>query len=81
MRFRPTEVVSADELESIHDASLRILSEIGMNFLDAGSRERLAAAGATVDGERVRFDPEMVVELIRTCPPSSGCTRGTRRTR
>ena len=68
MRFRPTEVVSADELESIHDASLRILSEIGMNFLDAGSRERLAAAGATVDGERVRFDPAMVVEVIRTCP-------------
>ena len=68
MRFTPTEVVSADELESIHDASLRILAEIGMNFLDAGARERLADAGATVDGERVRFDPEMVVELIRTCP-------------
>ncbi len=47
MRFTPTEVVSADELESIHDASLRILAEIGMNFLDAGARERLAAAGAT----------------------------------
>ena len=47
MRFRPTEVVSADELESIHDASLRILAEIGMDFLDAGSRELLAAAGAT----------------------------------
>ena len=68
MRFAPTEVVSADELEAIHDASLRILAEIGMNFLDAGARERLAAAGASIDGERVRFDPEMVVELIRTCP-------------
>ena len=34
----PTEVVSADELESIHDASLRILAEIGMNFLDAEAR-------------------------------------------
>ncbi len=70
MRYRPTEVVSADELESIHHASLRILAEIGMNFLDAGSRERLAAAGASVDGDRVRFDPDMVVETIRTCPSS-----------
>ena len=70
MRYRPTEVVSADELESIHVASLRILAEIGMDFLDAEARDLLATAGADVeaDGERVRFDPEMVVETIRTCP-------------
>ena len=68
MRFRPTEVVSADELEAIHDASLAILRDIGMNFLDADSRQRLAAAGASVDGDRVRFDPAMVLELIATCP-------------
>ncbi|MDQ3738413.1 MAG: trimethylamine methyltransferase family protein [Actinomycetota bacterium] len=68
MRYRPTEVVSADELESIHQASLRILSEIGMNFLDPEARQLLVAAGATVDDERVRFDPAMVTECIRTCP-------------
>ena len=62
LRYGPTEVVSADELEAIHDASLRILAEIGMNFLDPESRDLLAAAGAEVDGERVRFDPDMVVE-------------------
>ena len=32
----PTEVLSADELESIHRASLRVLAEIGMDFLDDG---------------------------------------------
>ena len=72
MRYPPTEVVSADELESIHHASLRILAEIGMNFLDPESRRRLASAGATVgangDSDRVRFDPAMVEETIRTCP-------------
>jgi len=70
--YRPTEVLSADELESIHDASLRILSEIGMDFLDAGARERLAAAGADVDpgSERVRFDPAMVVQTVRAAPAS-----------
>ena len=36
MRYRPTEVVSADELEAIHSGSLRVLAEIGMDFLDAG---------------------------------------------
>ncbi|HEY8636570.1 MAG TPA: trimethylamine methyltransferase family protein [Candidatus Limnocylindrales bacterium] len=70
MRYRPTEVISADELESIHTGSLRVLSEIGMDFLDADAREVLRAAGAQVepDSARVRFDPAMVTELIRTAP-------------
>ena len=70
MRYKPTEVVSADELESIHLGSLRVLSEIGMDFLDADAREVLRGAGAEVepDSQRVRFDPAMVTELIRTAP-------------
>ncbi|MGH9271984.1 MAG: trimethylamine methyltransferase family protein, partial [Ilumatobacteraceae bacterium] len=62
LRYRPTEVVSEDELEAIHVAALRVLSDIGMNFLDPESRDLLRDAGASIDGERVRFDPEMVVE-------------------
>ena len=61
MRYRPTEVVSADELESIHDASLQVLEEIGMDFLDEETRDLLAAAGARVEPgtQRVRFDRDM----------------------
>ncbi|MBA3796857.1 MAG: trimethylamine methyltransferase family protein [Chloroflexi bacterium] len=72
MRYRPTEAVSTDELESIHEASLRILEEIGMDFLDGEARGHLAAAGATVESgsERVRFDRAMVTERIRTAPSS-----------
>ena len=68
--YRPVEVLSADELEAIHEASLRVLSEIGMDFLDAEAREVLRAAGAeTAEGsQRVRFDPAMVTERIRTAP-------------
>ena len=70
MPYRPTEVVSADELESIHLASLRVLAEIGIDFLDEGARGRLAAAGARTEpgSLRVRFDPDMVTETIRTAP-------------
>ncbi|MEO5886017.1 MAG: trimethylamine methyltransferase family protein [Candidatus Limnocylindrales bacterium] len=70
MRYRPTEVVSADELESIHDASLGILEEIGMDFLDPEARDLLRSAGARVEpgSERVRFDRAMVEERIRTAP-------------
>jgi trimethylamine--corrinoid protein Co-methyltransferase len=72
MRYRPTEVVSADELESIHLASLRILEEIGMDFLDEEARDLLVGAGATVEAgtQRVRFDRDMVLEKIRTAPSS-----------
>jgi hypothetical protein len=70
MHMRPTELLSADELESIHTGSLRVLSEIGMDFLDVDARDVLRAAGASVtpDSQRVRFDPEMVNELIKTAP-------------
>jgi trimethylamine--corrinoid protein Co-methyltransferase len=71
MPYPPTPVISTDELESIHLASLRVLSEIGMDFLDADAREVLRRAGAEVtDGsQRVRFDPAMVTGVITTAPP------------
>ncbi len=70
MRYQPTLVLSEDEIESIHVASLRVLSEIGMDFLDDGARTLLKDAGADVrpGSERVRFDPAMVEERIRTAP-------------
>jgi trimethylamine--corrinoid protein Co-methyltransferase len=72
LRIRPTEILSADEIESIHRASLRVLSELGMDFLDPDAREALRAAGAETspDTQRVRFDPDMVSERIATAPSS-----------
>ncbi len=66
--FAPTAVVSDDELESIHESSLLVLRDVGMDFLHPRATRMLAEAGADVDGERVRFDPEMVVEMIGTAP-------------
>src|SRR3954453_2925190 len=68
-RFPAMEIVSGDELEAIHRASLRVLEEIGMDFTLPEARELLRKAGAKVEGERVRFDRGMVEELIRSAPP------------
>ena len=70
MRYAPTAVVSEDELEAIHEASMQILEEIGMDFLDEEARELLAKAGASIEAgsERVRFDREMIAEAISTAP-------------
>ncbi|WP_269929661.1 trimethylamine methyltransferase family protein [Aminobacter sp. HY435] len=68
--FAPTKLISDDELESIHLASLRVLKEIGVDVLHDEARRIMKAHGADVrDGsERVRFDPDMVLELIAHAP-------------
>ena len=62
--YKPIEVLQEEQIERIHDASLRILEVNGIEFLDAGARDRLKAAGAMSSpaGLRVRFDREMVME-------------------
>lgn len=69
-RFPPVEIVSSDELEAIHLASLTVLEEIGMDFLDPDARALLKSTGADVrDGsERVRFDRGFILEKIKTAP-------------
>ncbi len=66
--FEPTRVVSDDQLESIHLASLRVLRETGMVFMHDEARQMLAEAGADVDGDRVRFDAELIDDLVSSAP-------------
>ncbi len=68
--YSPLEVLSQDQLETIHHASLRILKEIGVRVNDPDSRQRLKAIGCDVDdsNDRVRFDPALVTELITGLP-------------
>jgi trimethylamine--corrinoid protein Co-methyltransferase len=66
----PIEVLSADQVEAIHQASLQVLSEIGMKVLGQQAREVYRRAGAQVDDgeETVRFDPVLVEELVAKAP-------------
>ncbi|MCF1709244.1 trimethylamine methyltransferase family protein [Tabrizicola sp. J26] len=66
--YPPVEVLSADHLEAIHLAALKILSTVGMRVLEPAARDRYRRAGADVKGETVRFDPAMVIERLATVP-------------
>ncbi len=68
--LQPTRLVSDDELESIHLASLRVLKEIGVEVLHEDARRIMKEHGADVreGSERVRFDGDMILELIANCP-------------
>jgi trimethylamine--corrinoid protein Co-methyltransferase len=68
--YRPYEVLSADQVEAIHLASLRILEEIGMEVMQPEARAILRSAGAEVDegNMRVRFDRALVMDHIAKAP-------------
>src|SRR5260221_12842765 len=69
--YRPIEIRSADQIEAIHQASLKVLRETGIEVMHDDSRVRLKAAGAEVDEvtHRVRVDPALIEEKIKTIPP------------
>ncbi len=70
--YSPIAVASEEQIEAIHDASLRILEEIGMDFLHQEALDILSIAGAGVEAgsQRVRFDRHMVEEVMGWVPES-----------
>ncbi len=68
--YSPIEVLSADEVEKIHLASLEILEDIGIAFLLPEALDILRRAGADVDdaSQMVRFDRGLIEEKISRAP-------------
>ncbi|HEX2155262.1 MAG TPA: trimethylamine methyltransferase family protein [Acidimicrobiia bacterium] len=66
--YSPVEVLRPEQVDSIHEASLRILAETGVDFLHPEALVHLTRAGARTDGERVRFDRELIESAVATVP-------------
>ncbi|HWQ40739.1 MAG TPA: trimethylamine methyltransferase family protein [Desulfosporosinus sp.] len=60
--------LTIEEIEKIKTASLEILGRTGVNIAHANAREILRSAGAKVEGERVYFPSQMVMEAITKAP-------------
>lgn len=73
---QPTEPLDEEGLERVHDAAMRILEEIGIDFLHEKAREHLAAAGCTIegDGPTVRMGRDFVMEQVARAPSSFAIT-------
>jgi trimethylamine--corrinoid protein Co-methyltransferase len=61
-------VLSNEEVELIHTATLRILDETGILLKNSEAREVLTGVGARVEGERLHFPPDMIEKEISKCP-------------
>ena len=68
--YAPIEILSADQVNSIHEAALTVLEEIGIRVLEPRARGFYQRAGAAIDlsDMRVRFDRAMIMGLLRTVP-------------
>jgi trimethylamine--corrinoid protein Co-methyltransferase len=62
------ELLTQEQVERIHAASLEILEEVGLKVRYEPAREVFAKHGCSVDGERVKF-PRAVVEKYRKMAP------------
>ena len=68
--YSPFEIVSADQIEAIHQASMKILRELGIAFLDDEALDILKEHGADVDRstQMVKFDSELIEKYIAKAP-------------
>jgi trimethylamine---corrinoid protein Co-methyltransferase len=68
--YPPIQPLSADQIESIHIASLKILKEIGMKVLLPEARKILRQAGADADeaSQVVKFESGLVAQALTTVP-------------
>ncbi|MCE2747673.1 MAG: trimethylamine methyltransferase family protein [Rhodobacter sp.] len=67
---RPTEPLDMDGVMAIHRGCMRILKEIGIEFLNPAAVDILRKAGCRVDGTNIRMDEDFVTDMLKTAPES-----------
>ena len=70
--FKPLELLTEEEVESIHRGALYVLARTGMRVEHERALQLCADGGCQVDFEerRVRYPPALVEECLRQCPSS-----------
>lgn len=68
--YAPLEILSPDQLQAIHAASLCVLEEVGIELMSARARQLFRAAGARVDETSglVRIDRGLVDAALAAAP-------------
>ncbi len=66
----PLEVITPEQIEQIHAASMHILENIGIVFMDVEALDIWEKAGARVDhtSQNVKFDRGMIMALVAKAP-------------
>ncbi len=67
---KPTEPLNEDGVQAIHNGAMRVLEEIGIEFLHPEALEVLRKGGCTVKDENVRMGRDFVMEHLKQVPAS-----------
>lgn len=67
---RPTEPLDADGVAAIHNGAMRVLEEIGIEFLHPEAADILQQAGCEVSGTNVRMARDFVMQQVALAPDS-----------
>ena len=69
-RLPPIEILSQDQIETIHEKSLKILEQIGIRVESEKALSELHKAGADVNfkSKVVKFAPQLVTSTLPLCP-------------
>ena len=68
-KVMPYDLIAPDGLDLIEAKADQILAEVGIDINEDEDRQEFRAAGASIDGRRVRFEPGHVRDLVKTAPP------------
>ncbi|HKJ37719.1 MAG TPA: trimethylamine methyltransferase family protein [Anaerolineales bacterium] len=63
-------LLTDDQVERVHEASLEILEEVGLKVRYEPARDLFKTHGCSVDDERVKFPREVVEKYRKMYPPS-----------
>lgn len=66
--FGTLPVLSPEGVDRIHEASLRVLEDLGIELWNAEARRLFADAGAVVEGEVVRVGRDIIEAALATAP-------------
>ena len=69
LRIPRLNILSKDELERIHLATLEVLRRTGVAVKEPNAIEIFKKAGCTIDGDRVRIPSHLVEQALRNTPP------------
>ncbi|MDJ0638779.1 MAG: trimethylamine methyltransferase family protein [Paracoccaceae bacterium] len=67
---RPTEPIGEDGVQAIHDGAMRVLEEVGIEFLNDEACNLFREAGCKVEGTNVKMGRDWVMEMVGKAPSS-----------
>jgi trimethylamine--corrinoid protein Co-methyltransferase len=75
--YAPLEMLTPDQMQDLHDTSIRILKELGIKVMGENARDLMRRAGAKVDSDGVvRLDESIVDNALATVPRQFTLTPG-----